>query len=146
LEINGKLQNAEAAPCPLMSSKIDGSSFEASFDLTAAYAGVASKVSRSARFDSQSGTVRIDDEITSPAGPVVWRAITAAAPEIHGDDVVLKKDGQQITLRKVSSGGTWSITSAKPPTAAENQNRGYQAVVLTVPKAEHVVLSVEIRP
>ena len=146
LEINGQLQNSESAPCPLINSKIDGNSYEATFDLTEAYAGTAGKVIRRARFDSKSGAVRIDDEITSPAGPVVWRAITAADPEIQGDDVILKKNGQQITLHKASTGGTWSITEAKPPTEAENQNQGYHAVVLTVPKTAQVVLSVEIRP
>ncbi len=146
LEINGKLQNFQSAPCPLTRSKIDGNPFEATFDLTDAYAGSAGKVIRSARFDSASGAVRIDDEITAPTGPVVWRAITAAAAEIHGDDVILKIKGHQVTLHKISAGGIWSITEAKPPTAAENQNRGYHAVVLTVPKAEQVTLSVEIRP
>jgi len=146
LEINGQLQNFQSAPCPLTSSKIDGNPFEATFDLTAAYAGAVGKVIRRARFDSNSGAVQIDDEIDSPAGPVCWRAITAADPEIQGDDVILKKNGQQITLHKVSAGGIWSITEAKPPTEAENQNQGYHAVVLTVPKAARVALSVEIRP
>jgi len=146
LEINNQLQNARSHPCPPTHSKIDGGVFEAAFDLTDAYAGAAGKVTRSARFDAKSGVARIDDEITSPSGTVVWRAFTTADPEIRGDDVILKKNGQQITLHKISADGVWSTTGAKPPTAAETQNSGSHAIVLTVPKAERVVLSVEIRP
>jgi hypothetical protein len=42
--------------------------------------------------------------------------------------------------------GTWSITAAIPPTSAEKQNKEFRAVVLTVPKAATISLSVEIRP
>ncbi len=146
LEINDQLQNARSKPCPITRSKVDGDNFEAAFDLTDAYTGAAGKVSRSARFDSKSGVARIDDEITSPAGTVVWRAFTTAAPEIRGDDVILKKDGRQLTLHKLSADGAWTIGEPKPPTAAENQNSGFHAIVLTASKAERVFLSVEIRP
>ncbi|MEO8613950.1 MAG: heparinase II/III family protein [Luteolibacter sp.] len=146
LEIDGKLQNPKSEPCHLTRSTIRGNFYEAAFDLTDAYARTAGKVTRLAHFDAQSGATRIEDEITDPSGPVCWRAFTDADPQIKGDDVILKKDGQQITLRKISSAGHWSITDAKPPTAAENQNRGFHAIVLTAPKAEKITLSVEIRP
>lgn len=146
LEIAGQLQNAKSKPCPLVSSSITGNPFAAAFDLTDSYAGSASKVVRSARFDNVKGTVRIEDEITSPAGDVVWRAFTDAKAEVKGDTVILRKKEGKITLRRISPAGTWSVTGAKPPTAEENQNKNFRAIVLTVPKAQKLTLTVEIRP
>jgi hypothetical protein len=146
LEIDGKLQQPESKPCPLVSSTITGNPYSAAFDLSAAYAGSASKVIRTANFDSVSGATRITDDITAPAGDVRWRAYTDADADVNGETVTLRKNGQHITLRRVSPDGKWNITSAKPPTAEENQNEGFRAIVLTVPKAEQLSVVVEIRP
>ena len=146
LEINGKLQNADAKPCPIIASSLTGKSLSATFDLSAAYVGSAGKVQRTSRFDVGSGSVRIEDEITSPSGEVCWRALTDAEAEVRGNEVILKKNGKQITLHRMSDIGTWSITAATPPTSAEKQNKEFRAVVLTVPKAATISLSVEIRP
>jgi hypothetical protein len=146
LEIGGRLQNPDADPCPLVSSSLTGNPLAATFDLTDAYAGSASKVTRSARFDTRRGSVLIGDEITTPVGDVVWRAITDADAEIDGDRVILRKEGKKITLRRVSKTGTWSLADAKSPTADEKQNEGFRAIVLTVPQAKRVALSVEIVP
>ena len=145
LEIDGKLQNARSKPCPLTSSSLVHP-FSATFDLTDAYAGAAAKVVRTARFDANKGTVRLEDEIASPAGDVLWRAFTDARAEIHGDQVILRKNDLQITLRRISPAGTWSLTDATPPTSEEKQNKNFRALVLTVPKAERISLVVEIRP
>lgn len=147
LEIAGRLQNPKAKPCPLVSATLTGDRLTAAFDLTDAYAGAAEKVVRSARFDAHSGMVRIEDEVTAPAGPVVWRAFTEAEAEVRDDQVILrKKAGGEITLRRLGTTGTWSIADAKPPTPVENPNKGFRAVVLTAPRAAHVSLVVEIRP
>ena len=146
LEINGQLQNPESEPCPLISNIVSGNPLAAAFDLSAAYAGSAEKVVRSVRFDARSGVARIGDEITQPAGPVVWRAFTDAEAEIQGDRVILRKNGSQITLLRISDSGTWTITDAKPPTSVENQNSSYRAVVLTIPQAPQVSSVVEIQP
>jgi len=146
LEIDGKLQNPTAAPCPLTDSSLIGSPASATFDLSAAYPDSADKVIRSVSFDVNSGATRLGDEIEKPTGDVVWRAITNAECEVTGDSVVLARKGKQITLRRISNEGTWSITDLKPPTPQENQNKGIRAVVLTVPKADRISLTVEIRP
>ncbi|MEY3896304.1 MAG: hypothetical protein RLZZ214_1824, partial [Verrucomicrobiota bacterium] len=146
LEINGQLQNAKSKPCPLVSQTLTGNPLTAAFDLTDAYSNAAAKVIRRVRFDSQNGTSRIEDEITQPAGTVVWRAFTDAQAEVKGDLVILKKNGSQITLRRISTAGTWTITDAKPPTAVEEQNKGFRALVLTIPKADQISSVVEIRP
>lgn len=146
LEIGGRLQNADSKPCPLTSSTITGNPLTATFDLTDAYAGSAKKVLRTASFQSKTGIARIEDEITAPDGDVVWRAFTDADCEIKGDQVVLTKNDQQITLHKLSKAGTWAITDASPPTTRENPNKEFRALVLTVPKAARISLSVEIRP
>ncbi len=146
LEIDGRLQNGRAKPCPLVSSSLTGNPLVAAFDLSHAYAGSAAKVVRTARFDRGGGAVRIEDEISAPLGDVVWRAITDAEAEVVGEKVILRKQGKQITLRRVSETGTWTLSDAKPPTAEENQNEGFRAIVLTVAKAEQVQVAVEIRP
>jgi hypothetical protein len=146
LEINGQLQNPKAKPCPIISHTLTGNPLTAAFDLSAAYIGSAEKVVRSVTFDTGSGAVSLKDEVTNPAGPLVWRAFTDAQPEVQGDRVILRKNGSQITLRRVGAEGTWTVTEAKPPTPAENQNSKFRAVVLTLPQAGQVSAAVEIQP
>lgn len=146
LEINGKLQHADAKPCSIISHKLTVNPLTAAFDLSAAYDGSAEKVVRSVTFDTRSGTVILKDEATNPAGPVVWRAFTDAQAEVKGDRVILRKDGSQITLRRVSAAGKWTVADAKPPTPEENPNTKFQAVVLTIPQAGQVSAVVEIQP
>lgn len=117
---------------------------EATFDLSDAYAGAAEKIVRGAKFNALTGAVRIEDQITKPSGQVVWRAFTDAAVEIRGEEVVLKKGGREIILRRAGSAGTWTVTDAKPPTPEENQNSKFRAVVLTIPRADQVSAIVEI--
>jgi hypothetical protein len=146
LEIDGQLQNRDSKPCPLITSSLTGNPVTAAFDLSGAYARAAGKVVRRASFDTQSGVVRIEDEITKPVGSVCWRAFTDAEAVIKGDRVVLRKQGKQITLRRITGAGIWSIAAATPPTAAEKQNTQFRALVLTIPKAEQLSAVVEIRP
>lgn len=145
LEIAGHLQNPNSKPCPLIASSQTTNPLTATFDLSDAYAGSADQVLRTARFDARRGTVRIEDQIAKPAGDVVWRAFTDAQAEVKNDQVILRKSGHQITLRRISPIGTWSIQDAKPPTPGEKQNQGFRAVVLTAPQAANVSLIVEIR-
>lgn len=146
LEIDGRLQTARSNPCPLVSSSVTGNPFTATFDLSDAYAGSAQKILRTARFQADTGIARIEDEITAPSGDIVWRAFTDADCRVKGDQVVLTKKGRQITLRRSSDSGSWSITDATPPTSKENPNKGMRAVVLTVTKARRISLAIEIRP
>lgn len=146
LEIDGKLQNARGKPCPLIAYSLTGAPLAATFDLSDAYAGVADKVVRSTSFDARSGAVQITDEITNPSGAVCWRAFTDAEAEVRGDRVILRKKDREITLRRVSAAGTWSIADATPPTPKENQNKGFRAVVLTIPQAARISATVEIQP
>jgi len=146
LEIDGKLQNPRAKPCPVVSSSVTGNPITATFDLTGIYAGSAGKVVRRAGMDTRSGVVTIADDITAPAGTVCWRAFTDAEAEVDGDTVTLRKNGGTVTLRRSSAAGEWSVTDAGPPTAVEKQNDGFRAVVLTIPRAARVAVVVEIRP
>jgi hypothetical protein len=146
LEIAGLLQNPKARPCPLLESATTGRIFSARFDLSDAYRDSAARVIRSATFDSQSGVSRIEDVITSPKGGVVWRAFTDAKTEIRGNDVILTHKSQSLTIRRISPTGVWSVSAAKPPTPQENPNTGFQALTLTVPAAESVAITVELRP
>ena len=60
--------------------------------------------------------------------------------------MVLTKKDHSITLRRISNAGTWTITDAKPTTAAEDPNKGFKSIALTVPKADTVSIAVEIQP
>lgn len=146
LEIGGSLQNAEASPCPVTASVATGPLLGATFDLTSAYAGSAGHVTREVKFDPLCGRAILTDLITRPSGDVVWRAITDANIEITGDTVTLRIQDARITLRRLSEAGVWSVENTKPPTAAENPNEGFKALVLTAKKAATVSLVVEITP
>lgn len=146
LQIDGKLQDPKCKPCPVIDSVIKGGVFSATIDLTAAYAETAEKVVRSARFDAQTGKLTLVDEIQKPSGNVVWRAYTDAQITVHGNSVVLSKKGEKITVVDVSNKGEWTVGDATPPTAVENQNKGFRALVLTIPKEQNIHLVVEIQP
>ena len=146
LEINGQLQNPSSKPCPLTQSSLNGNPFAATFDLSDAYHGSAAKVIRSARFDKNSGTTRIEDTITEPAGEIIWRALTDAQITIDGTTATLRKAGKQIIVRRLSPEGTWTIGKTTPPQKIEKQNEKFRALVLTVPKSPKVSISVEIKP
>ena len=146
LEIAEKLQNPKAKPCPIVSSSLTGNSLAVAFDLSNAYPDSATKIIRSARFDSRSGSCQIEDQITKPLGDVVWRAIIDASAEIQGRDVILRKGDKQITLHRISKSGTWSVSGLTPPSPEENPNTGLQALVLSVPQAAQTSIIVEIRP
>jgi hypothetical protein len=77
---------------------------------------------------------------------VIWRAFTDAKIELAGGTVKLWKKDATITLRQVSGGGVWSVADAKPPNSAENPNKGFKALVLTVPKSRSLHIVVEIKP
>lgn len=146
LEIDGRLQVANCKSCPMISRTTTGASYAAGFDLSAAYAGAAAKVTRTARFDAATGSAVIEDEIEKPAGETVWRVFTDAAVEINDAGARLSKKGKSVTLRQIAGIGTWSVADATPPSVAENPNKGFRAVTLSVPKAEKVRIAVEILP
>jgi len=146
LEIAGHLQNPRSVPCPLKSSSTSGAAFSAAFDLSDAYKDSAAKVLRSATFDPKTGVTVLRDDITKPQGEIVWRAFTRAQAEIRGNEIVLTQNQRRLTVRRLSEAGTWSITGAAPPTAAENQNEGFRVLTLTVPAADAVRIAVELRP
>ncbi len=146
LEIGGQLQNAKAKPCPLVSSSVSGNPLTAEFDLTDAYADSAGKVRRSASFDVTTGSVLLKDEIEAPSGDIVWRAITDAEVKIEGENVTLTKKGRSVSLKRISSEGAWTVSDSKPPTAEENQNKGFQNLEFRIPRTDKVVITVQIRP
>ncbi len=146
LEIAGSLQNPKSKPCPLVSSVTTGPRLSATFDLGDAYKDSAAGVIRSAAFDAQSGLTSLRDQIRQPRGEILWRAFTDATAEIRENEVLLTKKDRHLTLRRVSKTGVWSIAPATPPSPSENPNKGFQAITLTVPPADEVLIEVEIRP
>lgn len=145
LEIDGKLQNPKAKPCPLVKSDLGGKP-TATFDLGPVYPHCAASVTRMAALDPKTGETIVRDEVEGASGPIVWRAFTRADIETEGATAVLRKDGKSIRLRCQEGGAKWRVGSAKPPTAEENPNKGYRALELEVPASGKVVISVRITP
>lgn len=146
LEIGGKLQDARSKPCPVVASEVRKGPFSATLDLSAAYAGSAGSVVRTAGFDPRTGVAEVSDRIVAPVGEVVWRAFTDAEVGIEGAVVTLRKGGEAVRLERLSAEGVWSVDDAAPPTKEENPNRGFREVVLRVPAAAEVGVRVAIRP
>lgn len=146
LEINKALQDPKCKPCPIISSSLHSNPARADFDLSAAYQNSAQKVLRSVSFDTTTGTAIISDHITNPAGDIAWRAHTDATCTIDGDTVILEKQGKQITIKRLSASGTWSVRKPTPPLEIENANQGYRAVTLSVPQKNRTSIEIEIRP
>ncbi len=59
---------------------------------------------------------------------------------------ILRKKGKQISVRKLSPGGTWSTALATPPLKEKNQNKSFRVPVLTIPRASEVKIAIEIQP
>lgn len=146
LEINGLLQNPQANPSPLVSSGFEGQSGFAEFDLSPAYQGAAKKVVRRVVFDRENGSVRLTDQISKPAGEIVWRAFTDANVEILGNRVRLSKDGKSIILEHGLSEVVWKTGDASPSTSEENPNAEFTEISLTVPVRDFVEVPVRILP
>jgi hypothetical protein len=144
LEIGGSLQDDSTDISPLVDSNIDGEVFHARFDLTPAYRNAADKVARAVAFNRLTGEVRIEDDITSPKGPVIWRAYTDAQIELRGVEAVLTKKEGKILLR--ANAGEWRMESAAPPSAEEERNAEYRALVLEYPAAPSTAIKVRIQP
>lgn len=146
LIIDDLLQAAPKAPCPITASGTDKSTAWLSIDLNPAYAAQAASVTRKATFNLKSGATQIDDHLKNPKGPVRWAVLTEAEVTISGNTVRFEQEGHRLIMqRHDESGGTWQLTNATPPSAAENQNEGVQVVSFTAPMAEHLNLQVSWR-
>lgn len=143
LVIGGALQALPKTGCPITSMRLDGHIRSAEFDLTAAYAGQADKVSRLAAFNMAAGDVLMVDTLTKPTGPVRWAVVTQAAPEIDGTRVTLSQAGKKLIIdRRDDSGGAWEEYSLKPKTTRENTNKGFRMIGFTVPAGETLEIKV----
>lgn len=146
LEIDGKLQDPDSKPCPIIERTSKNETAAATFDLTHAYADSVKKITRTAEFHRSSGISRLQDEIIQPSGDVVWRAFTKAECEIRNNEVILTQKGKSIRIQRLSSAGTWTIEDAEPPLDIEDPNEGYRAITLTIPKENRISIDIEIRP
>jgi len=130
-------------PAPLPSEASTNNSQEATIDLTPAYSGQASKVTRQASFHPTDGSVTLTDRIANPSGPVRWAVVTKAPPKIEGTRVILEQSGKRLVLtRHDESGGAWEEYSLKPATDREEQNKGFHLLGFTAPSTEKLRLEV----
>ena len=118
-------------------------------DMTDAYKGQVAVAMRVATL-YKDGSARIDDMLNGVTEPVRWGMMTQAAIEIRADGrmALLSQGGQHINLTLISDyAEKFEITSAKPPTEAENQNNGFSILTTTAtPKEGQVHIRVLIRP
>jgi len=116
-------------------------------DMADAYKGQVAVAMRVATL-YKDGSVRIEDMLNGVTEPVRWGMMTQAAIELDGKTATLSQRNQKIRVELQSDyAEKFEITSAKPPTEAENQNTGFSMLTTTAaPKEERVHITVTIRP
>ena len=143
LMIGDRLQNPNAAPCPITYFSSEKDQGTTSFDLTSAYQGQAEKVIRDCLFDRKNHSVTVTDTIIKPIDSVRWAIVTSAEIEIVGKAAILKQSGKQLRLTRIDEhGGNWTVLDAKPSQDIENQNKGKRILAFTVPASKQLNLSV----
>ncbi len=143
LVIGGRLQNARAKPARMLDEPKNKPRSTVVFDLTPAYDGQAKQIRRRAEFDTRTGEVLIEDQISKPTGDVRWAVATRAKVTIAGRRAVLREAGKTVVVtRRDDAGGAWKVSDAKPPTAREKQNKGYRILSFTAPAADELRLRV----
>lgn len=104
------------------------------FDLSEAYDGQARSVFRTARLEGT--TAEIEDRIEGARGRIRWTLMTSAEVELQETVAILTKGGQKLRARVMEPRtALWKLMSAKPPRSTEEQNEGYQRLVLEVPSS-----------
>lgn len=126
------LQNPEAiAPIVAFTSTPDRA--HAVAELTDAYPGMAKKIHRGiALLDRARVLVQDDVDGLKPGTSLVWRMFTGAKIELSANTrtATIRQDGRTMRVEILSPpAAKFSISSATPPTSAENQNDGVTALV-----------------
>lgn len=145
LVIGGALQNPKAEPCPVTPVATDGTVSSATFDLSPAYLGQCTKLTRRIDFDAAARTVRFTDTLAEPAGPVRWQAVTDATVTLDGATATLEKGDRKLVFECADKSLKWTVRDATPPTPEEKPNTGFRIVSVETPKAATVTLGVTIR-
>ena len=166
LVIGDKIQNPDA-DCKIVEFEIPGiptidpqegriwTDFDTRFsvayatvDMTDAYKGQVQSAKRSVALYGMSQSVIIEDNLEGVTEPVRWGMMTQAAIELDGKTAILSQRDQKIRIELVSNHAEkFEITSAKPPTEAENQNNGFSMLTTTAtPREGQVSIRVVIMP
>ena len=119
-------------------------------DMKDAYKGQAPVALRYATL-YKDGSVEIEDFLNGVTEPVRWGMMTQATIELDGESAILSQRDQKVRVELVSDyAEKFEITSAKPPTEAENQNAGFSMLTATATPKEgghgQVSIRVVIRP
>ena len=128
------LQNAKAVAPIVAFASTPARSFAVA-DLTSAYPGVAKKILRGIALLDRAN-VLVQDDVTGlkPGTPLTWRLVTGAKTKL--DDArhaTLTQNGRTLRAEILApAGATFSVTPARPPTAAEKQNDGITALTAAV--------------
>jgi hypothetical protein len=144
LVIADALQEAPMPGCPVTPWREEGQqASRCEIDLTRAYAKQCASAKRMVTFDRGTGAVTMTDVLEKPAGEVRWAVVTDASIKFEGREVLLQKNGKTLVLRRDDdSGGAWQEFSLKPPTAEENQNKGYRMIGFRVAQSDPIKLRV----
>jgi hypothetical protein len=158
--IGGRLPAEACASCPIVAAETvpePGQPFTARIDLTPAYrtasGALAQAVEREVSLAPDGGHVRIRDTFAEPVGEIRWQAVISAAAEIDGPRAVLRDAGTELAVEAriepadpAGHHGRWRLEPARPATAAENPNAGFQVLFLTCPPAARAVVEVTFTP
>jgi hypothetical protein len=105
-------------------------------DLTAAYPGAARRMLRGvALLDRSRVLVQDDIDGVAPGTPLVWRMMTGArVARDGGRGALLERDGRSLRVDLLAPPeAQWTTGEARPPTAAEDPNRGVTELRIDVP-------------
>lgn len=120
-------------------------------DLSSAYPGMAKKIHRGiALLDRARVLVQDDVNGLKPGTSLVWRMFTGAKIELSASTrmATIRQAGRTLRVEILSPpDATFSISSATPPTEAENQNDGVTALVARfTPDATDARLGILLTP
>ncbi|HVU15431.1 MAG TPA: heparinase II/III family protein [Candidatus Didemnitutus sp.] len=104
-------------------------------DLTSAYPTQARSFLRGlALLDRSRVLVQDDVEGLKPGLPLNWRVLTTATIALEGQRATLTQNGRTLRVEILSPAtAVFTTRPATPPTAAEDQNKGFTELVATVP-------------
>lgn len=131
LTIGGRLQNVKAVAKVTHFASTPPRA-ETVIDLSAAYEGQAQSVRRGAALLDRRA-VLIQDEIRGAKDNIRWAMMTAAEITLDGAAATLSHSGHRFRVEILQpAGAKFEVLSAKPPTAQENQNKGFHILAVSV--------------
>ncbi len=146
----GDLLQDPKANAPIIGTGSGGGRRYAVADLVGVYPGTCRRMLRGIAVLNASRALIQDDIEGLKAGmPLAWRMLTVAEAKLEGPrTVMLSRKGRNLKCEVLSPAGVgFALAPARPPTAAENPNRGVTEVRIDIPAgSDSVRIAVLLTP